>query len=409
MTPHSARQAYRSRRPLTALALVLCGCGAVAGVAPQYKVTDLGNIFVTGVNDSGWVSGYDGRALLWQPDAGLIDLGTFAPCVGACSNRANAINNVGQVVGFTYSPDLLAYRAFVWQAGTGLIDLGDLPAGGNTSRADAINDFGLAAGRGGGQFNLHPTYGFLSFNHATAFAAGGAVLDLEPTTEATLNSIGRGINNQGTVVGERETSQGWRAMVWTTDGQALNLGGAWGLGGTGENSNSFARDINNDGWVALQLPLGDGASTAAVWREAAGFTAIDLLPGASSASANALNDDGVVVGTAGIFGISGTRAWAWSFDDGLIDLSSRLDPDTGDGWTIMDATGLSENGFIVGRAYSSTLGYRSVLLTPVPEPSAMAMLTAGLAILSLLGWRRRVLHDGSGGRTWDGAGPHTRA
>jgi probable HAF family extracellular repeat protein len=355
--------------------LALATFGAQAAIAPRYAVTDLGNFFATGVNDSGWVSGYDGRAVLWRPGEALTDLGSFGSCGGGCSNRANAINNEGVLVGFTWSSAVGAYRAFQWDAGV-LTDLGDLPGGANASRAEAVNGAGLAAGSATGQFSGHPAYGNLSFSHTAAFGPGGSVQDLEPPADATLNSIARGINDGGVIVGERQTNDGWRAIVWD-GGATINLGAAWGLGGTGANSNSFARDVNNDGLVALQLPLGGGLFTAAVWQPGIGFTAIDPLYGASNAIANAVNDDGVVVGHAGAV------AFAWSFADGLIDLNDRLDPLLADGWQILDATGLSENGYIAGRGWHPSLGYRAILMTPVPEPSAALLALLGLGWLRL--------------------------
>lgn len=363
------------------LTLLTTACSwAHATVAPSYAVTDLGNFFATGVNDAGWVSGYDTRALLWRPGSGLTDLGAFGSCGGACTNRANAINNAGQVVGYAWSPALSATRAFVSASGGALVDLGDLPQGGNYARADAINALGVVAGQGSGQYVEHPTYGNQSFNHAVVFATAGDPVDLEAHAEGTQVNIARGINDLGVVVGDRQTSNGVRAIVWAADGTPLNLGALWGTSGA---TNSFARDVNNLGQVALQMPLGGGLSTAAIWQPLTGFTDIGRLGGATTASANAINDAGVVVGTAGL------RAFAWSFADGLLDLNTRLDPVLGAGWLIMDATGISESGLIVGRAFSSTLGYRAVMLSPVPEPASALLLTAGLAVVALGRSRRR--------------------
>jgi uncharacterized membrane protein len=359
---------------------------ATATIASAYTITDLGNFFATGVNDSSWVTGYDGRALVWQPGLGTQQiLGPF-DCAAGCTTRANAINNAGEVAGYVWYTNFGAYRAMRWSASGGVVDMGDLPGGGNYSRGYAINAPGWVAGQASGQYSGHPTFGNQSFQHATLHKTPMEIIELQDLPGGTQNSIGRGINDAGAVVGERQTSAGWRAIHWAADGTSLDLGAAWGVAGAG--AESFARDINNHGQVALQLPLAAGGETAAIWQADVGFTEIGLLPGASTAIANAINDAGVAVGSAGTFGVAGTKGFAWSLDDGLVDLNDRLEPVGGAGWLVLEATGLSESGLIVGRGYSSTLGYRAVLLTPVPEPATVLLWAAGLAGLAL-GMRRR--------------------
>ncbi len=324
-------------------------------VSPSYAVTDLGTWFPTGVNDSGWITGYDGDALLWTPSGGLQVL---ASCAG-CSNRATAINNFGQITGFAYDASYFAYRAVVWQNGV-RVDLGDLPSGNSASRGDAINVHGEVAGQAGGQYSNHPQYGNQGFNHAVRFAGAGDPIDLEDHPSGTMVSLGRGINDAGAVVGQRATTAGWRAIYWSAGDDAIDLGALWGVGGQG--TESFAWDINCSGQAALQLPLSQGQSIAALWHPAQGFTQIGRLPGYTIGIARAVNDAGLVVGVSAAG--SAQRAMAWTVADGLVDLNARLHPVLGAGWTFLDATAVSESGLIVGRAYSTTLGYRAVLLTP---------------------------------------------
>ncbi len=381
-----------SRRVLPGLIALAAAAaqGPALATTPLYGVTDLGDFYPTGVNDSAWVTGYDGRALLWRPGIGITDLGVFGtPPTGAVSNRANAVNNAGQVVGFTWSTAETAYRAFLWQENSGLVDLGDLPGGSDYSRADAINAHGAVAGRAGGQFVSHPSFGNLSFNHAVHFAAPDVLTDLEARPEGTLSSIARGINDFEVVVGERDGSFGTRAIVWDA-GAATDLGALWGVVPAG--SQSFARDVNNHGQVALQLPLAAGGSTAAIWQQGVGFTEIGRLTGATNASASAINDAGQAVGFAGPYGVAGTRAWLWTAGEGLQDLNDLLDPALGAGWLVLDANAISESGLVAGRGWHPSLGYRAILMTPVPEPASALLLAGGIA--ALLARRRRAVLAG---------------
>ena len=68
-----------------------------------------------------------------------MDLGVLK---GQLYSRANGINAMGQVVGFSgRERDSGESRAFVWSSQTGMMDIGTL--GGAYAQAYAINDAGL--------------------------------------------------------------------------------------------------------------------------------------------------------------------------------------------------------------------------------------------------------------------------
>jgi probable HAF family extracellular repeat protein len=105
------------------------------------------------INDLGQIVGGSGycafpnfpdieHALLWQPGGSLINLGSLG---GTFNNVADAINNQGQVAGFSDLPGDATTHAFLWEHGA-MTDLGTLPGDVN-SFAYGINDAGQVVGQ----------------------------------------------------------------------------------------------------------------------------------------------------------------------------------------------------------------------------------------------------------------------
>jgi probable HAF family extracellular repeat protein len=80
------------------------------------------------------------HAFSWTPAGGMRDLGTL----GFINSFATAINEEGQVAGYSRTTDGSAARALLWTDADGLTDLGGL--GGTLSVALAINNAGQIAG-----------------------------------------------------------------------------------------------------------------------------------------------------------------------------------------------------------------------------------------------------------------------
>lgn len=151
-----------------------------------------GNSMATAINDNGQVSGtsemletviIDGspmdvlvpRAFVWDAAGGIRDIGTLGGHFEF--TFANAINNLGQVIGYGGLADGNE-RAFVWDEAAGMRELPTI-AGGST-RAVAINDLGQVLG--------------------SEIGVGGVIWDLNTATQRVVPG-GSDLNNVGQTVG----------------------------------------------------------------------------------------------------------------------------------------------------------------------------------------------------------------
>ena len=101
------------------------------------------------INEHGQIVGFSAspetHAVLWDGDS-ITDLGDLPFCGGIDRSEANDINDLGQVVGEANAET--GRRAFLWEAGS-MTNLGSLPGIPDISIAHAINNDGLVVGRAG--------------------------------------------------------------------------------------------------------------------------------------------------------------------------------------------------------------------------------------------------------------------
>ena len=150
-----------------------------------------------GINDSGEVIGEGGSsALLWS-NGNSTDLGSLGGTSG--TTQPTAINNAGEVVGYSYLPDG-NFRGFYWINGV-MTALGTL--GGDWSQAYGINSAGQITGTAYTKGNLG----------AHAFLCGnGAMKDLGTLGDAY--STGTSINTNGVVVGYASVPDSSETLVY---------------------------------------------------------------------------------------------------------------------------------------------------------------------------------------------------
>ena len=245
-------------------------------------------------------------------------------------------------------------------------DLGTL--GGASSQARAINAAGQVVGwaytAGGG--TMHATL----WNGTTATDLGGAY------------SEAYAINAAGQVVGTSSTAGNatYHATLWNgTTATDLGMGGAYAINSAGQ-------------VVGISNTAGNAVYHATLWN---GTTATDLgTLGGDYSVATAINTAGLVVGYSNTTGDTFSHATLWNGTT-VTDLNGFLDTSAVNaGWKLEFATGINDNGWIVGGAVNTLTGNTHAFLlsvASVPEPETYAMMLAGLGLVGLATRRRKLV------------------
>ena len=339
--------------------------GVPSGVAETlYTVTDLGTLpggsysKAGGINASGQVVGWADiagadHAFLYS-NGTMSDLGTL----GGTISRAYGINTNGQVIGESTDANGNG-RAFLYTAGT-MTDLGTVV--GFPSGATAINGSGQVVGWAGGHAFLY---------------SNGTMTDLG-TLSGYAKSCAQAINSGGQVVGWVDDAPVYdylsRAFLYS-NGTMQDLVGT--LPGY---PYSVARGINDNGEVVGWANTASGATPLRAFLysiSTSTWTDLGTLGGDRSA-ALAINNSGQIVGGSG---------HAFLYSNGtMTDLNSLL---ITPGWTLTGAEAINDNGWIVGQGINPAGETHAFLLTPVPEPSTLALLLTGTIALLGYAWLRR--------------------
>ncbi len=319
----------------------------------------------SGINSSGQVvgasyaaSGGISHAFLYSNGI-VTNLGTL----GGARSWAAGINDNGQVVGSAYTTlqnGVSDQHAFIYSNGT-MTDLGTL--GGTGSAACAINNLGQVVGISCIKGSDVMDHGFIYSN--------GTMTDLgkfEPSA----------INDAGQVVG----TCGGHAFLYSN-------GTMTDLGTLGDNisHNSGAYDINAGGQVVgwTNTPKQNGYYHSHAFLYSNGTmtdlgTLQNLWAGADSLACG-INSSGQVVGNSGNPS-SGAPMRAFIYSNGkMTDLTSLIAPLSS---PLSDAYAINDVGQI---AATDGLGH-TVLLTPLPEPSTLVLLSIGGISLLVYVWQR---------------------
>lgn len=320
-----------------------------------------------------------------------------------------AMNNLGQVTGYSRfdDPEQFRYGSVFLYGNHTLQQIAPLNEG--TSRGFGINDRGDIVGSFGRDGRsvpylyrdgrvieldgLAPGWG----GEAKAINQAGQVVGAAGNGRAFIYDNGRlrylsdeplrshtanAINDRGVVAGEIFTSCcGFEGFTYS-DGQLRHLPT---LGG----DYSSVLALNNAGdMVGYSWEAGeDGTRQAVLYR---GNTITPLtLPGSLLGQANDINEDGLVVGS--FFMREGPDTGFLYRDGQTYDLNDLLWGNAGELRHISGAVAINDAGQILVHSRNNTpwQSFRTLVLTPIPEPSAWAMLLAGLGVVGAAARRRQ--------------------
>jgi probable HAF family extracellular repeat protein len=305
---------------------------------------------------AGWAGTSGGTAMRWQ-DGRMTSLGSLSK--GGASG-ARAINDAGDIVGSTLPPsDFEPGHMFLYRDGK-MTDLGKTLGGATPSSGKAINNAGWIVGdRLGVQ-----TRGFLYRN--------GRFEDLGSLTGRPGETTAEDVNDRGQIVGSSVTAKGYplHAFVWE-DGRMRDLGV---LGPDTESTQ--ARAINEAG-VVVGRSQGPSLKTEPMRWTANGIEALPTF--GDGGDAVDINERGEIVGYARTPEspyLNQGHAVLWA-DGELHDLNALV-KNLPDDVQLEGANAINDDGIIVGDTCSSycdpgkTAPWHGFVLIPdgmpVPEP-----------------------------------------
>lgn len=189
-------------RGFVAVGTTMTPLSILAGADPELSAG------AVAINNAGQIVGFSpsvtgaGHAVLWSSAGVIQDLGTL----GGTTSEAVDINASGQVIGKSLIADASTHY-FLWSSGTGMQDLNTMlgPVTGVVEINDAGQIIGTYTAAGGA-------------SHAFLYTPGSGLRDLGTLGGAT--SAPTGLNNNGQVVGNSSLADATtHAFLWTpTDG-----------------------------------------------------------------------------------------------------------------------------------------------------------------------------------------------
>lgn len=199
------------------------------------------------------------------------------------TSEANAVNDQGQVVGFSIVLRQGLESAFLWQDGV-MLDIGQANQTAANSRAFDINDSGQVVG----EIILE----VVDVGEPEAFLWEDGVFRYLENMPGHTSSSAMAINELGQIAGWCGNDTQMSAVVWSGDGVE-------DLGTLPGDESSQALDVNDWGQVVGRSGAG-GQSRAFIWQSGVMVDLNSLLPrksGWTLVEATDLNNQGMIVGS----------------------------------------------------------------------------------------------------------------
>jgi probable HAF family extracellular repeat protein len=282
-------------------------------------------------------------------DGRNIDLGTLGKPDGNSWINWGGINDRGEAVGMSETADLdpngedvcgfgtfLTCVPFLWRAG----HMSALPTvGGNNGQASAINNRGEVVGFSE-TANTDPTCPPSSAISPVLWEKGKA--QPLPLIGTDPDGFANGINDQGQAVGySGNCLAATHAVVWKS-------GTAFVLKDLGGIRSNVAYVINNRGQIAGKVRSADDSHyVAALWQPDGTLTTHEPLPGDLDAFATGINNLGQVVGNDFDPKFNWSHGFIWQ-NGVMTDLNTLIPEDSN--LLIISASNINERGQISGMA-----------------------------------------------------------